>query len=83
MPRRHRLGNPATEQSGGFPLVQPQATVLDDEVDDFGQSLAARNVGETKRPFSPHSARVAFHVEVDVHIGRQVALVDDWEIPPA
>ncbi len=59
----------------------PQPAMLDNEIDDLLQALAARQVGEAEGPFAAHAGGVAFHdVEIDVHIRRKVTLVDDEEV---
>ncbi len=63
-------------------LRHGEAAILDDEVDDFLKALAAREVGEAEGGRLPRCfAGVALHhVEIDVHIGSEVALVDDEEV---
>src|SRR5258708_38399673 len=49
--------------------------------DNRVDAIALRAVGQQYRPTSTHLAGFAHHaIEVDIHIGRQVGLVDDQQI---
>src|SRR5687768_15604005 len=64
--------------SGG---VDAQPAMLDDKIDHLLQALAARQIGKSERPLAAHAGGVALYdIEIDVHIGGEIALVDDQEI---
>lgn len=55
--------------------------MLDHEVDDAVEPLAARQIGEAEGTGLPHARGIPFHdVEIDADIWREVGLVDDEEV---
>ena len=84
MPRRTATSNRKLVGQAGGSGRRPrrlQPAVLDDEVDHLLQALATRQIGEAEGPLAAHAGGVGLHhVEVDVDIRRQIALVDDEEI---
>ena len=66
---------------GGLARLKAQPTVLDEEVDHLFRPLPRdRSVKPNGRLPRMLAASALHDVEIDVHIGRKVALVDDEEV---
>ena len=76
--RPTRAGPAAARAASGSGLEEELAP---DPVDHGGSAGAVAEVGEDKRPISPHAPGVALHhAEVGADVGREVDLVDHEQV---